>query len=98
MVELPRLNGGRTEKRWQPISQLTWCGPSSRSTSFMAVKIGRSGQPVQNAGGGAGPFTAAAPRALGPRLAGEGAGHGGGGAGDELRRGAPGEFLKPPLH
>ena len=33
------------------MSQLTWCGPSSRSTSFMAVKIGRSGQPVQNEGG-----------------------------------------------
>ena len=33
------------------MSQLTWCGPSSRSTSFMAVKMGRSGQPVQNEGG-----------------------------------------------
>ena len=26
-------------------------GPSSRSTSFIAVKIGRSGQPVQKPGG-----------------------------------------------
>src|SRR5215475_7390060 len=51
MVELPMLNGGRTENRWQPMSQLTWCAPSSRSTSFMAAKIGRSGQPVQNDGG-----------------------------------------------
>ena len=33
------------------MSALTWCGPSSRSTSFIAAKIGRSGQPVQNAGG-----------------------------------------------
>ena len=33
------------------MSALTWCGPSSRSTSFMAVKIGRSGQPVQKPGG-----------------------------------------------
>src|SRR6185295_814651 len=51
MVEAPMLNGGSTENRWQPMSQLTWWGPSSRSTSFMAAKIGRSGQPVQNDGG-----------------------------------------------
>ena len=51
MVVLPRLNGGRMENRWQPMSALTWCGPSSRSTSFIAVKIGRSGQPVQKPGG-----------------------------------------------
>ena len=51
MVVLPMLNGGRIENRWQPMSQLTWCGPSSRSTSFIAAKIGRSGQPVQNEGG-----------------------------------------------
>ena len=50
MVVAPMLNGGRIENRWQPMSQLTWCGPSSRSTSFSAVKIGRSGQPVQNDG------------------------------------------------
>ena len=51
MVVAPMLNGGRIENRWQPMSQLTWCEPSSRSTSFIAVKIGRSGQPVQNDGG-----------------------------------------------
>ncbi len=51
MVVLPMLNGGRIENRWQPMSQLTWWAPSSRSTSFMAAKIGRSGQPVQNDGG-----------------------------------------------
>ena len=51
MVVAPILNGGRMENRWQPMSQLTWCGPSSRSTSFIAVKMGRSGQPVQNDGG-----------------------------------------------
>ena len=51
MVVAPMLNGGRMENRWQPMSQLTWCGPSSRSSSLMAVKIGRSGQPVQNEGG-----------------------------------------------
>jgi len=33
------------------MSALTWCGPSSRSTSFIALKIGRSGQPVQKPGG-----------------------------------------------
>src|SRR5664279_2237407 len=51
IVVAPMLNGGSTEKRWQPMSQLTWCLPISRSTSFIAVKIGRSGQPVQNDGG-----------------------------------------------
>ena len=51
MVVAPMLNGGRIENRWQPMSQLTWWAPSSRSTSFIAVKIGRSGQPVQNEGG-----------------------------------------------
>ena len=39
------------ENRWQPMSAETWCGPSSRSTSFIAVKMGRSGQPVQKPGG-----------------------------------------------
>ncbi len=51
MVVAPMLKGGRIEKRWQPMSQETWCWPSSRSTSFIAVKIGRSGQPVQKEGG-----------------------------------------------
>ncbi len=51
MVVLPMLNGGRIENRWQPMSALTWCAPSSRSTSFIAVNIGRSGQPVQKPGG-----------------------------------------------
>ncbi len=51
MVVLPMLKGGRIENRWQPMSALTWCGPSSRSTSFIALKIGRSGQPVQKPGG-----------------------------------------------
>ena len=54
MVVLPMLNGGRMEKRWQPMSQLTWKRPSSFSTSFMAVKSGRSGQPVQKPAGRAG--------------------------------------------
>ena len=39
------------ENRWQPMSALTWCGPNSFSTNFMAAKIGRSGQPVQKPGG-----------------------------------------------
>ena len=51
MVVAPISNGGRMEKRLQPMSQLTWWRPSSRSSSFIAVKIGRSGQPVQNDGG-----------------------------------------------
>ena len=51
MVVLPMLNGGRIENRWQPMSQLMCSGPSSRCSSFMAVKIGRSGQPVQKPGG-----------------------------------------------
>jgi hypothetical protein len=33
------------------MSAETWCMPSSRSTSFSAEKIGRSGQPVQKPGG-----------------------------------------------
>ncbi|MNT31373.1 hypothetical protein D3C72_1672060 [compost metagenome] len=51
IVVLPMLKGGRIENRWQPMSALTWCAPSSRSTSFMALKMGRSGQPVQKPGG-----------------------------------------------
>src|SRR6266849_6320226 len=60
MVVAPILNGGMIEKRWQPISAATWCGPSSRSTSFMAAKIGRSGQPVQKPGGRGGTTSASA--------------------------------------
>ena len=33
------------------MSALIWCAPSSFCTSFMAAKIGRSGQPVQKPGG-----------------------------------------------
>ncbi len=33
------------------MSAATWCGPSSFSTSFIAAKIGRSGQPMQKPGG-----------------------------------------------
>ena len=75
MVVLPRLNGGRIENRWQPMSALTWCAPSSRSTSFIAEKIGRSGQPVQKPGGRA--LHAVAPAAFGQRAM-----HLGGSAGD----------------
>ncbi len=38
MVVAPMLNGGRIENRWQPMSALTWCAPSSRSTSFIAAE------------------------------------------------------------
>ena len=48
------------ENRWQPISAATWCAPSSCSTSFIAEKIGRSGQPVQKPGGRAGTTAARA--------------------------------------
>src|SRR5580698_1396311 len=51
MVVPPMLNGGRLANRWQPISPAIWCGPSSCCTSFMAAKIGRSGQPMQKLGG-----------------------------------------------
>src|SRR5713226_5049257 len=60
MVVAPILKGGMIENRWQPISAATWCGPSSRSTSFMAAKIGRSGQPVQKPGGRGGTTSASA--------------------------------------
>ena len=33
------------------MSLATWCSPSSFSTSFIAEKIGRSGQPVQKPAG-----------------------------------------------
>src|SRR6516162_5036474 len=51
MVVPPILNGGRLANRWQPISPAIWCGPSSCCTSFIAAKIGRSGQPTQKLGG-----------------------------------------------
>ena len=51
MVVAPSSKGGMIEKRWQPMSDAMWCLPSSCSTSFMAAKIGRSGQPVQKPGG-----------------------------------------------
>ena len=51
MVVEPISKGGRIEKRWQPMSLAMWWAPSSSSTSFVAAKIGRSGQPVQKPGG-----------------------------------------------
>src|SRR5881275_3650767 len=60
MVVAPILNGGRIENKWQPISAAIWCGPSSFSTSFIAEKIGRSGQPVQKPGGRGGTTSASA--------------------------------------
>ena len=60
MVVAPMLNGGRIENRWQPMSAAMWCGPSSFSTSFIAAKIGRSGQPVQKPGGRGGTASASA--------------------------------------
>src|SRR5580698_5413817 len=60
IVVPPILKGGRIEKRWQPISAATWCGPSSSSTSFIAAKIGRSGQPMQKPAGRGGTTSASA--------------------------------------
>ena len=51
IVEPPISNGGKLAKRWQPISPVIWCLPRSFSTSFIAAKIGLSGQPVQKLGG-----------------------------------------------
>ena len=48
------LNGGMVANEWQPMSALIWVGPSSRCTSLRALNTGRSGQPVQKAGGRAG--------------------------------------------
>jgi hypothetical protein len=45
------LKGGSEAKRWQPMSAAIWCSPRSSCTSFIAAKIGRSGQPVQKPGG-----------------------------------------------
>ena len=50
MVVAPISNGALIANRWQPMSALTWCSPVSRSASFMPLKIGRSGQPVQRPG------------------------------------------------
>src|SRR5690606_96524 len=70
------LNGGRMENRWQPMSADTCDGPSSRSTIFMAVKIGRSGQPVQKPAGRAGTSAARLVTAAGAGAAETGAGAG----------------------
>src|SRR5581483_8052238 len=48
---LPWLNGGSVAKAWQPMSAATWVSPSSRCAILSALNTGRSGQPVQNAGG-----------------------------------------------
>ena len=50
-MELPSENGAKVANEWQPMSALIWVGPSSRCISLIAEKTGRSGQPVQNAGG-----------------------------------------------
>src|SRR3569833_1832510 len=60
IVEAPILNGGRIENRWQPMSAAMWWGPSSFSTSFIAAKLGRSGQPVKTPGGRGGTAPASA--------------------------------------
>src|SRR5215831_11288763 len=36
------LNGGSVENVWQPMSAEMWNAPDSRSTSFMAEKLGRA--------------------------------------------------------
>ena len=51
MVVAPSSKGGMIENRWQPMSEAMWCLPSSCSTSLVAAKIGRSGQPMQKPGG-----------------------------------------------
>ena len=71
MVVPPMLKGGRIENRWQPMSLATWCSPSSFSTSFIAEKIGRSGQPVQKPAGRIGTSS----RQFLQRLVGIGGGH-----------------------
>src|SRR4030095_7411413 len=53
-MELPIENDAKVANEWQPISALIWVGPSSRCINLMAEKTGRSGQPVQKAGGGGG--------------------------------------------
>ena len=50
MTVLPTLKGGSAAKVWQPMSALMWVGPSSFSRILIALKIGRSGQPVQKPG------------------------------------------------
>ncbi len=60
---LPWLNGGSVAKAWQPMSAATWVSPSSRWAILSALNTGRSGQPVQNAGGrlGSGAWSSARP-------------------------------------
>ena len=45
------LNGGRVANAWQPMSAATCVSPSSRCAILSALNTGRSGQPVQKAGG-----------------------------------------------
>jgi hypothetical protein len=53
-IELPRLNGARVAKEWQPMSLEIWTLPTSRSSSLIAENTGRSGQPTQKPGGRSG--------------------------------------------
>src|SRR5437016_11417589 len=50
-MELPSETGAKVANEWQPMSALMWVGPSSRCISLIAENTGRSGQPVQKAGG-----------------------------------------------
>src|SRR6266571_90419 len=53
-TELPTLNGACVEKVWQPMSAETCVSPISGDfvrRIFIALKTGRSGQPVQKDGG-----------------------------------------------
>ena len=50
-IELPRLNGARVAKEWQPMSLEIWTLPTSRSSNLIAEKTGRSGHPMQKPGG-----------------------------------------------
>ena len=61
---LPWLKGGRVAKAWHPMSADTCVSPSSRWAILSALNIGRSGQPVQKAGGrlGRGAFRSSFPR------------------------------------
>ena len=45
------LNGGSVAKAWQPMSAATCVSPSSRWAILSALNTGRSGQPLQKAGG-----------------------------------------------
>src|SRR5215475_5136555 len=59
---LPCEKGSNDPKQWQPTSIETCGRPMSCATSFIAENTGRSGQPVQNAGGrcGSAPRSSAA--------------------------------------